>query len=154
MRIQLRGAAGLGRALATRIPNGEGVRDIAGPSRVSCNAELDSRPGTAASEVLVDGTGTRKQDVRQEDAEEHDDDEDGERSGESRAGVHISREDRSAREGHGRHESVKESQRCWTQKNGGRMSLKANEDPDQNERELQGQDRPCRIRSATHQLSV
>ena len=40
MRIQLRGAAGLGRAQTTRIPNGEGERDIAGPSRVSCNAEL------------------------------------------------------------------------------------------------------------------
>ena len=40
VRIQLRGAAGLGSALTTRIPNGEGVRDIDGPSRVSCNAEL------------------------------------------------------------------------------------------------------------------
>ena len=41
VRIQLRGAAGLGSALTPRIPNGEGERDIAGPSRVSCNAELD-----------------------------------------------------------------------------------------------------------------
>ena len=40
VRIQLRGAAGLVRAQTTRIPNGEGEGDIAGPSRVSCNAVL------------------------------------------------------------------------------------------------------------------
>ena len=43
VRIQLRGAAGLGSAQTTRIPNGEGEREIDGPSRVSCNAELASR---------------------------------------------------------------------------------------------------------------
>ena len=47
VRIQLRGAAGLGRAQTTRIPNGEGERDIADPSRVSCNAELARLLGKA-----------------------------------------------------------------------------------------------------------
>ena len=42
VRIQLRGAAGLGCAQTTRIPSGGAGRDIAGPSRVSCNAELDT----------------------------------------------------------------------------------------------------------------
>ena len=45
VRIQLRGAAGLVRAQTTRIPNGEGERDVAGLSRVSCNAELGTREG-------------------------------------------------------------------------------------------------------------
>ena len=48
VRIQLRGAAGLGSALTPRIPNGEGERDIGGPSRVSCNAELDGRACNSA----------------------------------------------------------------------------------------------------------
>ena len=43
MRIQLRGAAGLGCALTPRIPNGGAGRDIDWCSRVCCNAELASR---------------------------------------------------------------------------------------------------------------
>ena len=43
VRIQLRGAAGLGRAQTTVIPRGESCRDIDGFSRVSCNAELGGR---------------------------------------------------------------------------------------------------------------
>ena len=48
VRIQLRGAGGLVSAQTTRIPNGEGERDIDGFSRVSCNAELCRLLGTAS----------------------------------------------------------------------------------------------------------
>ena len=60
VRIQLRGAAGLVRAQTTRIPNGEGERDIDGPSRVSCNAELGGalgrlpRPGEPCEVLRVE----------------------------------------------------------------------------------------------------